>query len=549
MRPRAALSLLVALFTGSQAAPAQEGFQGAPPGAAARSNPLRSPADVDNGHALFLAHCAACHGAGGEGSGPVPALRQQAVQRATDGELFWYLTTGSANGDMPSWAAIAEADRWQIVAYVKTLPATPPTRPAPPPDSATLLTRLDDPPPQAPFTDFRYEHPGVVRRITAADLPAPYASESAANAPRIVSRPNGVWPKVPHEFRVRLYGSGLDTPRVIRTAPNGDLFLAETGAGRVRIYRGVTAEGKPELSSVFASHLRRPYGIAFYPLGPQPQWVYIADTQAVWRFAYHAGDLVAGAPPERVLGFGSDRGHWTRDIAFSADGATLFAAVGSASNDDDPDTTPAERERAAILAFDPDGSHRRVYASGIRNPSGLAVDPASGQLWCTVNERDGLGDDLVPDYVTSVREGGFYGWPWWYTGVHQDPRHAGKHPELRTRTLVPDVLIQPHSASLQIAFYTGSSFPPAYHGDLFATEHGSWNRSVRAGYEVVRIPRHQTERASGEYQDFMTGFVLPGGQVWGRPVGVAVMPDGALLVSDDASGSLWRIDYVGHSKP
>ncbi|MFI4889921.1 MAG: PQQ-dependent sugar dehydrogenase [Steroidobacterales bacterium] len=546
MTPRDATRLAIPIWLLlAGAGVAQDAFQGAPASASARDNPYRAPDDVQGGQSLFLAHCAACHGAFGEGSGAVPALRQRAVQRASDGALFWYLTTGSANGEMPAWSAIVESDRWKIVAYVKTLPETPVARSPERPTSSMLSAKLDAPPPTAPFTDFRYEHPGVVRRITVGDLPPPFATAAAANAAHIVSRPADAWPRVPHDFRVGLYANGLATPRVIRVAPNGDIFVAETGAGRVRVYRGITADGKPRRSSVFAGHLQRPYGIAFYPPGPDPKWIYIADTEAVRRYPYRNRDTRAGGPAARIVELGPDAGHWTRDIAFSADGRTLFVAVGSGSNADDPDTSPAENNRANILAFDPDGAHARIYASGIRNPSGLAVDPDSGRLWCTVNERDGLGDDLVPDYVTAVREGGFYGWPWWYMGGHQDPRHAGKHPELQNQTITPDVLIQPHSASLQIAFYTGSRFPAAYRGDLFATEHGSWNRSLRAGYEVIRIPRHQTDHASGEYQDFMTGFVLPGGQVWGRPVGIAVAADGSLLVSDDASGSIWRVDYVG----
>jgi glucose/arabinose dehydrogenase len=385
-----------------------------------------------------------------------------------------------------------------------------------------------------------------VRRISIGDLPAPLDTPSVANAPPIVARPAAVWPKVPHGFHVGLYAAGLDTPRVIRTAPNGDIFVAETGHGRIRVYRGTGPDGRPVSSAIFATRLQRPYGIAFYPQGGDPRWVYVADTRGVRRYAYRSGDLESRGPPEQLIRLTSDQDHWTRDIAFSRDSSTLFLAVGSASNDDDADASPAERNRANILAYDPDGSQPRIYASGIRNPSGLAVDPADGRLWCSVNERDGLGDDLVPDYVTSVQEGGFYGWPWWYMGGHQDPRHAGRHPELRTRVITPDVLIQPHSASLQLAFYDGAQFPPQYRGDLFATEHGSWNRSVRAGYEVARIARHGTPDASGEYQDFMTGFVLPGGQVWGRPVGIAVAADGSLLVSDDASGTIWRIEYTGH---
>jgi glucose/arabinose dehydrogenase len=269
----------------------------------------------------------------------------------------------------------------------------------------------------------------------------------------------------------------------------------------------------------------------------------VGNTDAVVRIPYHNGALEADGGAGRVVDLPNGGGHWTRDIAFSPDGRTMFVAVGSGSNVDDPDRKPAEIHRADILAFDPDGANLRVYASGIRNPSGIAVDPKTGKLWTTVNERDGLGDNLVPDYVTSVRDGGFYGWPWLYMGPHQDPRHAGKHPELAARVITPDVILQPHNASLQITFYERGRFPPEYRGDLFAAEHGSWNRATRTGYEVIRIPRHQSDSASGEYQDFLTGFVLPDGRVWGRPVGVATASDGSLLVSDDGSNSIWRVDY------
>jgi glucose/arabinose dehydrogenase len=224
----------------------------------------------------------------------------------------------------------------------------------------------------------------------------------------------------------------------------------------------------------------------------------------------------------------------------------LFVAVGSASNVDDPDTKSSEKNRADILEFNPDGSGMRIYAYGIRNAGGgLAIHPKTGELWCSVNERDGLGDNLVPDYITHVEDGGFYGWPWWYMGAHQDPRHAGKRPELKDKALVPDVLLQPHNASLEMTFYEGKQFPEEYEGDIFASEHGSWNRSVRVGYEVIRVPMHHTGRASGDYEDFLTGFVVDNGHVWGRPVGVTVAPDGSLLVTDDGSNSIWRVSYTG----
>jgi len=222
----------------------------------------------------------------------------------------------------------------------------------------------------------------------------------------------------------------------------------------------------------------------------------------------------------------------------------MFVSVGSSSNVDDPDTTPGEKNRADILEFNPVGSDMQVYAYGIRNAGGgLAINPKTEELWCSANERDGLGDNLVPDYITHVEAGGFYGWPWWYIGSHQDPRHDGKHPELRDKVLVPDVLLQAHNASLEMTFYEGTQFPPQYQGDIFASEHGSWNRSVRVGYEVIRVPMHQSGRASGEYEDFLTGFVVDNGHVWGRPVGITAAQDGSLLVSDDGSNSIWRISF------
>jgi glucose/arabinose dehydrogenase len=518
-------------------------FHHAPLSAASLENPYRGQAlAAQAGSDLYAINCAACHGPSAQGTGNIPALAHGPVQNAADGEVFWFITKGSISGAMPSWASLPEQQRWQLVTYLKTLGGAPDTAPAP---VAAPNTPITAPSPPAPFTDFRFEVPGAVHEIAVSNLPAPFATSSAGNAPTIVARPADAWPKAPNGFKVGLYADGLGTPRVIRVAPNGDVFVAESGGGRIRAFRGLTVEGKPERSEVFAGNLNKPYGIAFYPPGPDPKWIYVGDTDSVVRFPYRNGDLKATAVAAHVVDLPHGSGHWTRDVVFSADGNTLFVAVGSGSNVDDPDTTPAEKYRADILAFDPDGSHMRVYASGIRNPSGLAVDSRTGRLWVTVNERDGLGDNLVPDYITSVREGGFYGWPWWYMGPRQDPRHLGKRPELRQRVITPDVLLQPHNASLQIAFYQGQQFPNEYRGDIFASEHGSWNKSVRTGYEVIRVPLQQTGKASGEYEDFLTGFVLTNGQVWGRPVGVATARDGSLLVTDDGSNSIWRINYVG----
>jgi len=239
-------------------------------------------------------------------------------------------------------------------------------------------------------------------------------------------------------------------------------------------------------------------------------------------------------------------GHWTRDLAFSPDGQKLFISVGSRSNVDDTDNNPAEYHRADILEVNPDGSGLQVYAWGIRNPVGIAINPETGVLWASVNERDELGDNLPPDYITHIQQGGFYGWPWFYTGGHQDPRHAGKHPELKNRVIVPDVLLQPHNASLELTFYEAAQFPQEFRGAIFAAQHGSWNKAVRTGYEVICVPMRKDGQATGEYEDFLTGFVTSTGGVWGRPVGVTVGAEGSLFVTDDASNSIWRVAYTGN---
>lgn len=403
---------------------------------------------------------------------------------------------------------------------------------------------------QAAFTNWQKEKPGVSRKITLADLPKPYASTPVANGPHIVPRPANAWPQALPGFKVELYATGLHNPRLIRTAPNGDMFVAESQPGDIRVYRGITKDGKPEKSEVFASGLNLPFGIAFYPLGPNPKWIYVGNTDSVVRFPYHSGDMKATGPAQTIVpdipGGGNSRGvgHWTRDIAFSPDGTKMFVSVGSHSNVDDPDTHPSELHRADILEYTPEGKDFRIYAYGIRNAVGIAFNPTTGQLWASVNERDMLGNNLVPDYITHIQQGGFYGWPWFYMGGNWDPRLQGKHPELKNKVITPDVLIQPHSASLEMTFYEGKQFPAKYYGDIFAAEHGSWNKNQRAGYEVVRVPLTDGY-ASGVYEDFLTGFVLPDGTVWGRPVGVAVAKDGSLMVTDDGSNSVWRVIYNG----
>lgn len=537
--------VVLTLFFGAAAVAQNANFHDAPAEVKDQKNPYEGqhPASAK---AAYHQSCAQCHGENGEGTGNIPALASGRSQFASDGQLFWYITKGDVNNGMPSWAALPEAQRWQIINYIRVLGSIKPGSPRVPYSEADAVAKAEKaPPPKAPFTDYRYEKPGTVRKITLNDLPAPLATVSAGNGPKLVARPADAWPKVLPGFKVELFASDLDNPRLARTAPNGDVFVAETHAGDIKVFRGMSADGKPQETETFASGLKQPFGINFYPPGPDPQWIYIGNTESVVRFPYHKGDLKAAGPAEHIADLPGPEGHSTRDIQFSPDGKKMFVSVGSRSNIDDPDTTPAEKNRADVLEFNPDGSGMQVYAYGIRNCVGLALNSKTGELWCSTNERDALGDNLVPDYITHVREGGFYGWPWWYMGGHQDPRHEGKHPELKDKVITPDVILSPHNASLEMTFYDGKQFPAEYQGDIFACEHGSWNRSVRVGYELIRVPLHQTGHATGEYEDFMTGFVVDNGHVWGRPVGVTVAADGSLLVTDDGSNSIWRVSYTG----
>jgi glucose/arabinose dehydrogenase len=412
---------------------------------------------------------------------------------------------------------------------------------------------------QEAYGDWQRDKPGTVRLITPQDLPKPGATPSSANVSRVSPRPVSASPQVPPGFKAELFVDGLNGPRIIRTAPNGDIFVAETRAGRIRLLRVADGAAKPSINEVYASGLDRPFGIAFFPNGDNPQWLYVANSGSVVRFAYRNGDRKASGKPQTVvdnLPHGS--AHSTRDIVFTPDNARMLISVGSAGNAGEGmgaapggmDAWKSERpvgaawgnetDRAAVLAFDPDGKNKRVFATGIRNCVGLAIQPQTGTPWCSTNERDGLGDNLVPDYVTRVRENAFYGWPWFYIGANEDPRHVEARPDLKDKITVPDVLLQAHSASLGLAFYDGQNFPADYRGDIFAAQHGSWNRSKRTGYKVIRI-RLKDGVPTGEYEDFATGFVINDSEVWGRPVGVAVARDGALLVSEDSNGTIWRI--------
>ena len=418
--------------------------------------------------------------------------------------------------------------------------------------------------------DWHLDAPGIRHHVLEAELPKPYATFSSSNAPNVVPAPIGALPKVPAGFSVEPYLTGLENPRVIRVAPNGDIFIAETGFDRIRIVRGRDGEVRPDMVAVFTAGLNAPFGIAFYPPGPEPHWVYIANNNSVVRFPYHLGATKPDGPAETVVSSiaSTSQGHSTRDVAFSLDGRQMFVSVGSESNvaqgiatlrandvgqwEKDHGigaTWGAEAGRADVLAFDPDGANRRTLATGIRNCAGLAVHPNTGDVWCATNERDGLGDDLPPDYVTRVKSGEFYGWPWYYIGNNEDPRHAGERHDLAGRVQLPDVLLQAHSAPLQVTFYEASptgkaAFPSEFNGDAFVALHGSWNRSKRTGYKIVRV-RLKDGVSNGEYEDFLTGLVMDDDRVWGRPVGVAVAHDGALLVAEDGNGTIWRIAYEG----
>jgi glucose/arabinose dehydrogenase len=385
--------------------------------------------------------------------------------------------------------------------------------------------------------------PGQARRITTKDLPPP--GSGTPGKQKQVPRPAGAMPKAPAGFAVNIFAeTGANAPRQIRVAPNNDVFVVNQAQGSITVFRGMTSDGKPMQSETFATGLSTPFGVNFFPVGANPQWVYVGNINSVVRFPYRNGDLKARGPADKVVESLPSGGHPTRDVVFSLDGKSMYVAVGSASNIDDPDTHPSEFHRANILEYTPEGKFVGIYASGIRNPVGLAIHPTTGELWTSINERDNLGDNLVPDYVTSVKKGGFYGWPYYYIGGNPDPRLMGAHPELKDKVIVPDVLLPAHSASLGMTFYTGSMFPAEYRNDAFAAEHGSWNRSIKSGHEVVRIPL-ENGKANGVYQDFLTGFVGADGSPWGRPSGVATASDGSLLVTDDGAHIIWRVSYAG----
>jgi len=540
--------------------------------------------NAERGNQFFQTSCALCHSDRlGDGNTVVikqgPTLvgvvgRNAATsphfgftQALKDSGLVWtaetldlYLTNPAmaVSGTSMTPTVPDASDRADVIAYLATLIV---------PDGLDLdkLPTVTGPDPD----DWQRASPGDQHYITLADLSSPYATPSAGNFPTVIARPAGASLSVLPGFTVKLFASGLTNPRIVRVAPNGDIFVSETSQNRLRVLRANDGADTPSTNRIFATGLDRPFGIAFYPAGDDPRWIYIALNNSVVRIPYRNGDLIASGAAQVVIPTlaSTTGGHTTRDVVFSKDGTRLFIAVGSSSNiaETMARKTPAEiadweaahglgaawgpeAQRANILVTNPEGTlPPRPYATGIRNPVGLAIHPTTGELWVSTNERDGLGDNLVPDYVTRVKEGGYYGWPWYYLGGFEDPRHAGERPDLAGKANVPDVLEQAHSASLQMTFYTANNgpaaFPPQYHGDAFAAFHGSWNRATRTGYKLVRIPLNNGV-PTGRYDDFLTGFVTTDRNVWGRPVGVATAHDGALLMTEDGNGTIWRIAYV-----
>jgi glucose/arabinose dehydrogenase len=377
--------------------------------------------------------------------------------------------------------------------------------------------------------------PAQVTHGQKPKLPAPFATNSAGNGPDKVKPPAGFLPTVPPGFRLNVFAANFKRPRWLTVAPNGDIFLADTGAGEIVVLRDAQHTGGAQEREVFVDGMKRPFGIAF-----REDYVYVGNMNEVVRFRYDPKTSKRLSEKEHLLDLPSG-GHDTRSLAFSADGKHLFIGVGSASNID----TGEDPLRAAVTICDPDGKNARLYATGLRNPVGLALEPATGEVWTTVNERDELGDDLPPDYFTSLKDGGFYGWPYSYIGNNVDPRVKPQKPDLVARAIIPDVLLGAHVAPLQFAFYTGKQFPESYRGGAFVAEHGSWNRATRSGYQIAFVA-FKDGKPSADPVPFMTGLVPDptGTDVSGRPVGVTVAPDGSLLVSDDGAGAVYRISVA-----
>ncbi|MGH9721518.1 MAG: PQQ-dependent sugar dehydrogenase [Bryobacteraceae bacterium] len=363
-------------------------------------------------------------------------------------------------------------------------------------------------------------------------LPPPFHSPSAQNRPKVIARPDGSRLQVPQGFEVEVFAEGFDVPRIMILGPSKEILMsdaARNGAGAVYLL-------KPERRKLIEK-LDRPYGMAFWK-----DYLYVAEPASVKRYKYDAKAMKAGPGEEVVSLKDFGQGHWTRSITFDKDGKKMYVGVGSGSNVDAGEAPM----RAAINRFNPDGSGHEIYASGTRNPTQILWYPGTQTLWAAVQERDLLGDDLVPDFFTHIQQSAFYGWPYAYIGPNEDPRRKGEKPDLVKKTTVPDVVLGAHVAVLDAIFYTGKQFPKAYQGGAFLAFHGSWNRSQRVGYSLVYIP-FSKGKPSGPIKEFLTGWMLAPDkpEVWGRPVGILQMTDGSLLVSDDGGKKIWRISYKG----
>ena len=379
-------------------------------------------------------------------------------------------------------------------------------------------------------------------------LPPPYSSKSVSNESKVVDWPEGKTPAAPVGFTVTRFADGLDNPRNTYVGPDGDIFVVESNtkgsADRVTIFQDKNKDGEYEVREIFKDGLNSPYGVLILD-----GHFYIANTDGLYRYPYKPGQLKLEGEGEKILELpaGGYNNHWTRNLIANEDGSKIYVSVGSASNVAEHGME-AEQRRAAILEINPDGSGEVIYAAGLRNPVGMSWNPVTQELWTAVNERDELGDDLVPDYITSVKKGGFYGWPYSYYGQIEDPRLEGRAPELVAKAIVPDVSVGSHTAALGLTFYDGSDFPEMYKDGAFVGQHGSWNRQNLAGYKVLFVP-FENGKPAGPPQDFLTGFVSDSesSEVYGRPVDVTVLPDGALLVNDDSGNTLWKVAYIRNS--
>jgi glucose/arabinose dehydrogenase/cytochrome c2 len=536
-------------------------------------------AEAAAGKQLFTQRCAICHsaeaaddggaqgpslaGVVGRAAGSAPKFSYSAALRAS--MLTWDVPTlqrflAAPTKVVPGTTMVTavpdEADRGNLIAYLQSLHK---------PSSVTQSGAI--PASSRASANWRLDAPGQVHRIIATSLPPPFATESAGNNTLVVAKPAQAKLAVPAGFKVEPFATGLSGPRKMALAGNGDIFVTETAAGRVSILRRSTDGARSDFSKVFVNGLKQPFGLAFYPDAQHPQWLYIAESNRVIRYPYKPGDLEPSGTAQVIVPRLPSGGHFTRDIAFSADGKHLFVSVGSGSNvaggmsKKSPEQIKAweaqhglgaawdeEDGRAAVLVLDPASPGNPViFATGIRNCVSLTVQSTNGALWCTTNERDALGDDLVPDYSTRVTRGSFFGWPWYYLGSNEDPRLQGDRPDLKGKVSMPDVLYQAHSAALSMSFYAANSgasaFPQDYVGDAIVGFHGSWNRSLRTGYKLVRVHMKNGE-PTGDYEDFLTGFIVDDSSVWGRPVATLQLADGSLLMSEDAGNVIYRISYL-----